>query len=170
MRKVIFCLFLLLIPYFGALAAEQPFAIDTVHIYDGMDRPYGQGYTQVTSRNTMTIVLPLLSDVANGDITATLAPKDPKSAPFKLQGLEKQFSRKEYKFDLDKESTYLVVFKLELYPTRQNGEYPLSITVSGLDARGSKITQIFDLEAIVADGREDTQAPQAQITAFVVGG
>ncbi len=170
MRRLVLCLCLLFIPCFFALAAEQPFAIDTVHTYTGMDRPWGQGYTPATSGNTMTIVLPLLSDVAQGDITATLAPKNSKSAPFKLQGLEKQFSQKEYTFKQDKASAYLVTFKLELYPSRLNGEYPLVITVSGLDGQGNNISQAFDLEAVVAGGREDTEAPQAEITAFEAGG
>ena len=170
MRKLIFCLCLLLIPAFLALAAEQPFEIDTVHIYTDMDRPWGQGYAPATSGNTMIIVLPLLSDVAQGDITATLAPKNPASAPFKLQRLEKQFSKREYTFKQGKASAYLVIFKLELYPSRQNGEYPLTITVSGMDAQGGKLAQAFDLDAVIADGKEDTEVPQAEITAFEAGG
>jgi len=172
MRKVVFCIciFIIFVPSLWALAAEQPFDNDTVHTYAGMDSPYGQGYTPVTSGNTMTIVLPLLSDVAQGDITATLAPKIVKSAPFKLQRLEKRFSRKEYTFKQDKVSAYLVTFKLELYPSRINGEYPLVITISGLDAQGNTITQTFDLEAAVTDGIEDTEVPQAEITAFKASG
>ena len=172
MRKVVFCLYILIlfVPCFFALAAGQPFEIDDVHIYAGMDRPYGQGYTPVTSGNTMTVVLPLLSDSAQGDITAILAPKHLSSAPFKLQGLEKQFSRKEYKFLPGNVSAYLVTFKLDMYPTRFNGEYPLSITVSGADAQGRAIAQAFDLEAVVADGRENAEVPQAEIIAFEASG
>ncbi len=172
MRKAVFCICILtlFVPFIGAMATEQPFEIDTVHIYTGMDRPYGQGYTPFTSGNTMSVVLPLLSDVAQGDITATLAPKNPNSAPFKLQGLEKRFSRKEYRFAAGAVSAYLVTFKLELYPFRLNGEYPLVITVSGLDAQGNAIMQAFDLEAVVSDGREDAEAPQAEISAFQASG
>lgn len=172
MRKVVFCMCLLIVivPSVFALAAEQPFAIDTVHIYAGMDRPYGQGYSPAASGNTMTIVLPLLSDVAQGDITATLAPKNPSNAPFKLQGLERQFSRRTYRFLSSNISAYLVTFKLDMYPSRFNGEYPLSITVSGMDAQGNKIAQAFDLEAAVTDGREDAEVPQAEITAFQASG
>jgi hypothetical protein len=171
MRKAVFCMciFIIFLPCFSALAAEQPFSIDTVHAYSGMDRPWGQGYTPATAGNTMTIVLPLLSDAARGDITATLAPKNPNSAPFKLQGLEKRFSPKEHTFKQDKVSAYLVTFKLELYPSRLNGEYPLVITVSGLDTQGNAIAQAFDLEAVVTDGREDKEMPQAEITSFEAG-
>lgn len=172
MRKVIFCMCLLIVivPSVFALATEQPFAIDAVHIYAGMDRPYGQGYSPVASGNTMTIVLPLLSDVAQGDITATLAPKNPNNAPFKLQGLERQFSRRTYRFLSSNVSAYLVTFKLDMYPSRINGEYPLVINVSGLDAQGNAIVQAFDLEAAVTDGREDAEVPQAEITAFQASG
>ncbi len=172
MRKVVFCICILIlfVHCFGGQAAEQPFQIDIDHTYAGMDRPYGQGYTPVTSGNTMTIVLPLLSDVAQGDITVTLAPKNPNSAPFKLQGLEKRFPRKEHRFAAGNVSAYLVTFKLELYPSRLYGEYPLVITVSGLDAQGNAIAQTFDLEAVVSDGREDTEVPQAEITTFQAGG
>ena len=172
MRKVAVCIYLLIlfVPCLGAMAAEQPFEIDAVHIYTGMDRPYGQGYMPATSGNTMTIVLPLLSDVVQGDITATLAPMNLSSAPFKLQGLEKRFSRKEYTFKQNRVSAYLMVFKLELYPSRLNGEYPISITVSGLDDQKNTITQAFHMEAAITDGREDSQAPQAEIAAFEAGG
>ena len=172
MRKLVFCiciLFLFLL-CMGGMAEELPFAIDTIHIYAGMDRPYGQGYTPVASGNTLTIVLPLVSDVALGDITATLTPTNPKSAPFQLEGLEKQFSRKEYKFNTSHVSAYLVTFKLEMYPLRFNGEYPLRIAVSGFDAQGNTIAQAFDLEALVVDGREDAQAPRVEVTAFDVQG
>ena len=171
MRKVVFCICLLILfaPCIHAFAAE-PFALDTAHVYAGMDRPYGQGYTPVTSGNTMTIVLPLVSDVAKGDITATLSPKNKNSAPFKLRGLEKRVSRKEYRFASGTVNAYLVTFKLELYPSRMNGEYPLAITVSGMDAQGNAISQAFDLEAIVTDGVEDSDVPQAEITAFQADG
>lgn len=172
MRKVVFCICILIlfVPCLLGQAAEQPLQIDTEHVYAGMDRPYGQGYTPITSGNTMTIVLPLLSDTARGDITAALEPDNPAIAPFKLQGLEKRFPPKEYRFGLNTVSAYLVVFKLELYPSRLNGEYPLVITVSGLDAQGNAIAQTFDLEAVITDGREDAQAPQAEITAFQASG
>jgi hypothetical protein len=172
MRRVVFCLCLLMlfVPFLGVQAAKQPFEIDTVHIYTDMDRPYGQGYTPMTTRNTMTVVLPVLSDSAKGDITAILAPKNANSAPFKLQELEKRFSRKEDRFSSGTVNAYLVTFQLELYPSRLNGEYPLSITVSGLDAQGNAIAQAFNLEAAVADGREDTEIPQAEITSFEADG
>ncbi len=171
MRKVVFCMCLLILfaPCLLGQAADEPFVVDTIHVYTGMDRPYGQEYTPVTSGNTMTIVLPLVSDVAQGAITATLMPKTPNSAPFKLRGLEKKFTQKEYRFASDTVSAYLVIFKLELYPSRINGEYPLVVTVSGADAQGNAISQAFDLEAIVADGIEDSEAPQAEITAFQAG-
>ena len=172
MRKLIFCICMLIlfVPCACALAAEQPFEIDTVHTYAGMDRPYGQGYAPVASGGTITVVLPLLSDIAQGNITAILAPKNTEVAPFKLQGLEKRFSRKEHRFSLGSASAYLVTFKLELYASRRKGEYPLSVAVSGIDGQGNAIAQTFDLEAIVADGIEDAQVPQAEITAFEAGG
>lgn len=171
MRKLVFCIcvLILFVPCIGGQAAKQPFEIDTVHAYAGMDRPYGQGYTPDTSRDTMTIMLPLLSDAAQGDITAALAPKNPNNTPFKQQMLEKQFSPKEYRFASGTVSAYLVTFKLELYQNRLNGEYPLVITVSGHDVKGNEITQAFQLETVVTDGIEDTGIPQAEITAFQAG-
>ena len=172
MRRVVFCIcfLILFVPCLFALAAEQPFELDIGHIYNGMDRPYGQGYTPAITRNTKTVILPVLSDAAQGDITAALAPKNLNYTPFKQQTLEKQFSRKEYRFASGTVSAYLVAFKLEMYQNRLNGEYPLVITVSGLDAKGNEIAQAFELEAVVADGIEDTEIPRAEITAFQTGG
>ena len=168
MKKLLFCALLLLLPW-AARAEGEPFSIDTIHLYAGMNRPYAQGYAPAEIGNVMTVVLPLTSETAVGDITATLIPQNPEAAPFKLQGLQKRVSRKEYKFAPAKVSAYLVSFKLSLYPSRLNGEYPFAIEVTGHDAGGNTLSQRFGLEAAVTGGRENGEAPPVEITGFETG-
>jgi hypothetical protein len=169
MKKLIFCALLLPLLCAAARAEGGPFSIDAIHVYAGMNRPYAQGYAPVTQGNVMTVVLPLLADAAVGDITATLIPQNPEAAPFKLQGLQKRISRKEYRFAPAKVNAYLVSFKLPLYSSRLNGEYPFTVEIAGHDAEGNALSQQFDLEAAVTDGRENGETPSVCVTGFDMG-
>ncbi|NLG24668.1 MAG: hypothetical protein GX558_04885 [Clostridiales bacterium] len=153
----------------ATLAEGEPFSVDAERVYAGMDRPYAQGYAPTEAGDSLTVVLPLLSE-AQGDITATLEPADQAGAPFRLRGLTKVVKRSDYRFGAEKVGAHLVTFRLKLYPSRLNGEYPFTISVAGRDRAGNALAARFDLEATIAGGRDDPEPPRAAIEGFGIGG
>lgn len=138
MKKLFLLLLLLLLPA-CARAEAQPFAIDRDHIYEPMSRTYEQGYAPTVSDNRLTVVLPLLSDAADGAVTARIACPDPEVSPIRAQSLEKRFSRKDFTFGSEKRSAYLILLRIPLHGDRINGDYPLYVDVSGQSADGSPL-------------------------------
>lgn len=163
MKKWILFIFFLSFISCAARAEDAPFTVDRSNLYDGMSRPYGQGYAPSIKGNTMTVVLPLISDAAEGDITATLTPANPDSAPFKLKELTVRVARQEYNLTSGTVNAYVLMFRLSLYPSRANGEYPIVVDVSGRDANGGALTQRFELEAVVNDGTEGNAIPHVAV-------
>ena len=77
---------LLLIPIFPVYAEESPaFTIDQRRVLQGMNRSWLQGYEPKISNNVLSLVLPILSDRAEGQIQAELLMPDESISPFKPQ-------------------------------------------------------------------------------------
>ncbi len=165
-KSVLLLLILLLLPAHAQAEPSAPFSIDEIHAYSSMARSYAQGYAPTVSGDALTLVLPLLSDAASGEITARIAIDDPDVSPVKAASWSKNFSRKTYTFGREKISAYLVTAKLPLHRDRVNGEYPLSVTVSGADEAGNPLEQRFDFTFTVTDGRANADAPQLIVSGF----
>lgn len=165
MKKLFLLLLLLLLPA-CAQAEEQPFAIDRDHIYDSMSRTYEQGYAPTVSDNQLTLVLPLLSDVVDGAVTAQIAYPNPSISPIRTQALEKRFSRKTFTFGGEKRSAYLILLRIPLHRDRINGDYPLYVDVSGQASDGSPLRQRFGFTFTVSDGQPNPETPLLAVAEF----
>ncbi|NLO85962.1 MAG: hypothetical protein GX096_11140 [Clostridiales bacterium] len=153
-KRWIILLLLLVLPVFAA-AEELPFQIDEMHLYRGMSRSYSQGYVPTVSNGRLNIVLPILSEVIEGDLTAVITPHDLAVAPVKLQDFDRVISRKDYTFGDEEISAYLVSLALSMHQELMIGEYPFTITVSGVDAQGNQISQDFAMEAMITSGAKN---------------
>ena len=159
MKKLWILLLLLLLPAYAL--ADEPFTIDDGNLYKGMNRTYLQGYAPTVKNKSLTVILPLNSDVVAGEITALLTPQDIEYTPFKLQDFELQVAPKNY--------TFGVSYTLALHDDRANGEYPFTITMSGKDAKGDTYYQDFTLEAVITDGAY-SPPPALQISGAKISG
>ena len=77
---------LFLVPLFTGHAEEAaPFVLDEDRVLQGMNRPWRQGYEPAVANHRLTLMLPLLSDQAQGAIQTTLIMLDEAASPFKPQ-------------------------------------------------------------------------------------
>ena len=132
---------------------EGDFELDEQRVYSGMGRSYLQGYAPTVKGDELTVILPVLSDRAQGTIEAEVVPHDMAHSPIKPQTFKKSVKRESFRFGKEKVSAYRVAFKLKLHGDRQNGEYPFSVVVTGKDEQGQLLSQTFELEAAITDGQ-----------------
>ena len=168
MKKAVHCLIIMAICLGTAAAflagekplaaAGPPLAIDTEHVYAGMDKSYAEGYLPAVSGGKATVVLPLVSATVDGPITVKVDLGDPSASPFVYKNYEKQFARESHSFDGEAVESYLVQFTFALAEGRVNGSYPVTFTVSGKDAGEEPFTQEFTLYVSIRDGI-DPHAP-----------
>ena len=120
---------LLLIPIFAVQAEEKPaFTIDQRRVLQGMNRSWLQGYEPTVSGNALNLVVPILSDQADGQIQAELVFPDEAVSPFKPQIMSVKTQRAE-------SGLYPVRLSLNLYPDRRSGDYACVIRVTGKTGR-----------------------------------
>lgn len=175
MKKLISVLIVLVLlcPASAALAEEvdtggaAALAIDTQHVYPGMDKSYAQGYVPSVKDGVATIVLPLV--VSGGGVcdavTATLGLGDPSTAPFVFKNYVSEFEWGTYAVEGGDASCCLITFSLALRADRLNGSYPVVVHAQGKAQDGAALSGDFTLYVVIADGRstetEVTQEPAA---------
>ncbi len=136
-----------------ALAAE--FTLEETAKVPGMDRTWYQGYAPTIQYNTMTLYLPIRAERCEGSITVSLALNDPNV--FLLAGEPKSVTVDK------KDGIYPVKLSLPLERTRENGDYPATITLQGRDAEGRQIVETMPYILRIRDGRPNREAPQPRI-------
>ena len=175
MKKLISVLIVLVLlcPASAALAEEvdtggaAALAIDTQHVYPGMDKSYAQGYVPSVKDGVATVVLPLV--VSGGGVcdivTATLDLGDPSTAPFVFKNYVSEFGWDTYAVEGGDASCCLITFSLALREDRLNGSYPVLVHVQGKAQEGAALSGDFTLYVVIADGRstetDATQEPAA---------
>lgn len=158
---------LLLIPIFTVHAEESPaFTIDQRRVLQGMNRSWLQGYEPKISRNVLSLVLPILSDQAEGTIQTELLMPDEAISPFKPQAMSVETKRSE-------SGLYAVRLNLELYPDRENGDYACTICVTGKTRQSSALQTDFPYILRIRDGAPNTEVKRIEISGvqsdFTVG-
>ena len=149
---------LLLLPVFAARAEEKAdFEIDRRRVLQGMNRSWLQGYEPKISNNTLSLILPILSDGAEGQIETELRMPDEAVSPFKPQTMSVRTSRGE-------SGLYPVRLNLELYADRKNGDYPCVIRVSGQTKSGQPLATEIPYTLRIRDGLPNTEIKRMQIT------
>ncbi|MDW7650938.1 MAG: hypothetical protein SCK29_14220 [Bacillota bacterium] len=172
--KRFFCLIMFVLVFGSAAMAKASasgpvLSIDTNHVYEGMEKSYAHGYLPTVSDGKAAVVLPLFSESVAGSLTAAVSLGDPANSPFVYKNFENQFDKKSYTFDGETVESYLIWFALPLTEKRVNGNYPVTLRVSGVTDDGETFLQEFVLYAHVGDGidpstsePEPVQAPSSQ--------
>lgn len=133
--------------------------IDNVHVFDGMEKAYKNGYVPTVSEDTAIVVLPLMADSAIQDekieVQADLG--EIKNSPFVYKNYRKTFSREEIKptGEEDAVSIFYIRFDLALHAERKNGTYPVVLDVAGKDGQGKAFSQKFTIYISITDGVDD---------------
>jgi len=150
MKKILFSLiFMLLIA--GCALAEADFTLDERALIPGMERTWLQGHTPPISDGTLSICLPIRSESAYGNITATLMIDDEALSPFKRQKMSASFSRNDSKL-------YPVKLRLKLLSDYQKGDYYVTVHVEGKDKEGNMLSADFPLVLSLWEGKPRTEA------------
>ena len=137
---------LLLIPIFTAKSEEKAdFEIDQRRVLQGMNRSWLQGYEPTISNNYLSMVLPILSDQAEGSIQTELIVLHESASPFKPQTMYVKTQRSE-------SGVYAVRLNLEMYADRRNGDYPCVIRITGHAKSGKLLTAEIPYTLRVRDG------------------
>ena len=148
---------LLLIPVFAVRAEESPaFTIDQRRVLQGMNRSWLQGYVPTVSGNKLSLVLPVLSDQAEGSIETELVMPDEAISPFKPQSMSVKTQRGE-------SGLWAVRLNLELYADRRNGDYPCVIRITGQTQSGSFLKTEIPYTLRVRDGLPTQEALRVAI-------
>ncbi len=158
MKRMIGCFMTILILCTTAAsvssAAEPALAIDTVHVYDGMESSFAKGYLPIVDDGQAQVVLPLLSETVTGPLTVTVNLGDPINSPFVYKNHEKQFNKEIYTLDSEEAERYLIKFSFALAAERINGNYPITFQVSGETVDGDAFSQDFMLYVSISDGSD----------------
>ncbi len=158
---------LLLVPFFHAKAEEMPaFTLDERQILYGMNRPWLQGYEPSITNGTLTLVLPIRSEAASGEIRTELVMPDERLSPFKQQKMYVQTPR-------GQDGIYAVTLKLAMYADRMNGDYPCTIRIIGIGANGESLKTEMPYILRIRDGVPNSETARIQVselqTDFAVG-
>ena len=120
MRKLI-CIALAVIVFAAPIAAAE---VDQYAALPGMGKSWYQGYEPATKNNTMTIYLPVKTDL-EGPVTVSIELTDPHV--YLLSSQPKAVTVSE------KDGIYPVKLTLSLQKDRRNGDYPAVITLKSGD-------------------------------------
>lgn len=133
------------------------FEIDNIHIFDGMDRAYQNGYKPTVKDGKATVVLPLLSNgrILGNVIKVTPGLGDPSSSPFVYSNYQTTVSRQQNPVaGGGTVPSFLIRFDFPLASGRNNGVYPVTIDVQAQAADGSPIQQTFTIYITITDGKD----------------
>ena len=140
-------------------AFAAAFEIDQYAATDGMSQSWYQGYEPSISYNTMTICLPIRSEVNTGDITVSLALDDPNV--FLLASEPKAVTVSV------KDGIYPVKLTLALERNRRNGDYPATIAIKGADEAGKKVVETIPYVIRIRDGWDSHETMEPVISDVV---
>ena len=135
MRKLI-CIALAVIVFAAPIAAAE---VDQYTSITGMGKSWYQGYEPTVKNNTMTIYLPIQSEL-EGTVTVSIALTDPKVYLLTSQPKSVTVS--------NKDGIYPVKLTLSLQKDRRNGDYPAVITLKSGDK-----TETLPYTIRIRDGR-----------------
>lgn len=162
MKRSALCVFILILVLFfqfPAYAAEEgstepartTLSLDSQNRYENMQKPYSEGYVPSVENGTAYIVLPLICDgkLKNDVLSASVNLGDAANSPFVYKNYQKDVT--------PADGVYLITFSLELSRDRINGNYPVSVTASGIDPTGEPVGYENTVYVSVSDGKSATE-------------
>ena len=146
--------------------------IDDANQYDGMEKPYKDGYVPTNANGSVRIVFPILSEgeLKGNTLRAALDLGDAQTAPFVFKNYEKDIKLQTVKVNANTKevSAYVADFTVDLKKKRTNGSYPVILKVTAKDTKGNPVEQEFTTYVTIADGidpdatTEETVEPVAE--------
>ncbi len=146
--------------------------IDDANQYDGMEKPYKDGYVPTNANGSVRIVFPILSEgeLKGNTLRVALDLGDAQTAPFVFKNYEKDIKLQTVKVNANTKevSAYVADFTVDLKKKRTNGSYPVILKVTAKDTKGNPVEQEFTTYVTIADGidpdatTEETVKPVAE--------
>lgn len=133
------------------------FIIDERAVFNDMSRSYLQGYEPVVSWDRLTMVIPIRSEKAVGNIQAELIVANEDISPFKPQSMSARTQRVE-------DGLWAVRFNLSLFSDRVNGDYSCTVRVTGADADGKELMTELPMMIHIRDGQTNKEPAQLAIS------
>ena len=133
------------------------FIIDERAVFNDMSRSYLQGYEPVVSWDRLTMVIPIRSEKAVGNIQAELIVANEDVSPFKPQSMSARTQRVE-------DGLWAVRFNLSLFSDRVNGDYSCTVRVTGADADGKELMTELPMMIHIRDGQTNKEPAQLAIS------
>lgn len=142
--------------------------IDNENQYDGMEKPYAQGYVPTNANGSVRIVFPILSEgeLRGNTLRAALDLGDAQTAPFVFKNYEKDIKLQTVKVNANSKevSAYVADFTVELKGKRTNGSYPVILKVTAKDTKGNAVEQEFTTYVTISDGIDPDATTEEVIT------
>ena len=141
--------------------------IDDANQYDGMEKPYKDGYVPTNANGSVRIVFPILSEgeLRGNTLRAALDLGDAQTAPFVFKNYEKDIKLQTVKVNANTQevSAYVADFTVELKGKRTNGSYPVILKVTAKDTKGNAVEQEFTSYVTIADGIDPDATTEAVV-------
>lgn len=142
--------------------------IDNENQYDGMEKPYAQGYVPTNANGSVRIVFPILSEgeLRGNTLRAALDLGDAQTAPFVFKNYEKDIKLQTIKVNANTKevSAYVADFTVELKKKRTNGSYPVILKVTAKDTKGNAVEQEFTTYVTISDGIDPDATTEEVLT------
>lgn len=136
--------------------------IDDANQYDGMEKPYKDGYVPINANGSVRIVFPILSEgeLRGNTLRAALDLGDAQTAPFVFKNYEKDIRLQTVKVNANTKevSAYVADFTVEL-----NGSYPVILKVTAKDTKGNAVEQEFTTYVTISDGIDPDATTEAVV-------
>ena len=149
---------LFLAPFSAARGETEPaFTVDETAALQGMDRSYIQGYTPGVNGNRWTMILPVRSELAAGNITAELVTPETCNTFFRTRQITCQAWEEE-------NDVWGVRFNVPVFADVRNADYDCVIRVTGQDAQGNALNAEFPYTIRVRGNTENAEKVRMDIT------
>lgn len=141
--------------------------IDDANQYDGMEKPYKDGYVPINANGSVRIVFPILSEgeLRGNTLRAALNLGDAQTAPFVFKNYEKDIRLQTVKVNANTQevSAYVADFTVELKGKRTNGSYPVILKATAKDTKGNAVEQEFTSYVTISDGIDPDATTEAVV-------
>ena len=141
--------------------------IDDANQYDGMEKPYKDGYVPTNANGSVRIVFPILSEgeLKGNTLRVALDLGDAQTAPFVFKNYEKDIRLQTVKVNANTKevSAYVADFTVDLKKKRTNGSYPVILKVTAKDTKGNPVEQEFTTYVTIADGIDPDATTEAVV-------
>lgn len=141
--------------------AEGMITIDANHRYEGMENSFAKGYEPSIKKNTMTVVVPFLSEtkIKDNKMIVGVSFEREDNSPFYYKNYQKKIKK-------SADGVYLYQCKIKLKEDRINGQYPLHLSVQAQSEEGV-LYQNFTIYVEITDGKALVQMDKEEETNFL---